>query len=456
MDKSAMRKKRLCGTIAYALCCSLAFVLSGYTWMRSGLISHFNLYIISLLFISGIADTFLLEGSLDIYRLSRMKVLGNWLVRSFSVFFIGFVSYNLIIQRLFDFKSFIDQWLILFSIAGLIKIIFLSFSSHQLKFRRVHYDTILVGSGLKANTILEELKNKLPSQGQNFLGSVGSASISDLKCLGNTDNLETILTQYNIDEVILALEQNQNDILIHILNRLRSVRRELMIRITPDSYDFLMGRIKMDAVYGAALIELPKGKMKLWQSVLKRTLDILSAVLLILVLSPLLIYICIKTWISSPGPILYSQQRIGQYGKTFKIYKFRSMYVDAESFGPQLSFEGDTRCTPWGFTMRKWRLDELPQFINVILGEMSIVGPRPEREYFIQKIKKIAPYYSRILTVRPGITSWGQVKYGYASDINQMVERLKFDLIYVENQSLSLDIKIILYTILVLFQGKGK
>ncbi|MEO5583043.1 MAG: exopolysaccharide biosynthesis polyprenyl glycosylphosphotransferase, partial [Saprospiraceae bacterium] len=265
-----------------------------------------------------------------------------------------------------------------------------------------------------------------------------------------------VLTQYNIDEVILAMEQNQHDILNDILNRLRSVRRELMIRITPDSYDFLMGRIKMDAVYGAALIELPRGKMKLWQSVLKRIADIVVAGVLLLILSPLLIYICIRTRISSPGPMVYSQQRIGRYGKTFKIYKFRSMYINAESKGPQLSFEGDSRCTPWGFTMRKWRLDEIPQFINVLRGEMSIVGPRPEREYFIEQIKKVAPYYSRILTIRPGITSWGQVKYGYASDINQMVERLKFDLIYVENQSLSLDIKIILYTILVLFQGKGK
>jgi lipopolysaccharide/colanic/teichoic acid biosynthesis glycosyltransferase len=160
--------------------------------------------------------------------------------------------------------------------------------------------------------------------------------------------------------------------------------------------------------------------------------------------------------LSSPGPVFYSQERIGRFGHPFRIYKFRSMYTDAEKQGPSLSSDHDPRITPWGRFMRKVRLDELPQFWNVIKGDMSIVGPRPERQFFIDQIVQIAPHYRHLHRVRPGLTSLGQVKYGYAETVPQMVERLKFDILYIENMSMAMDFRVLLYTLKIIIEGRGK
>jgi exopolysaccharide biosynthesis polyprenyl glycosylphosphotransferase len=452
-----MRNIRRRDTIIYFVSSGVSFLLSVYILELFTTSFHYSLLVQSIAFIFGVVDAIFFENTQDIYRLSRMRVASSWFARSFFCMLIFTLLYNGSMKQVsFDFALFFKHWSVWFVVTLITKLIILTWSSYRLKHHVVYYDTLLIGTGDKARHVLNDLQDKLPSQGQHFTGVIGDRSVGDIPRLGELPELPALINANAIDEVIIALEQDQNHHLISILHTLRSQSRDLMIRITPDSYDFLMGRIKIDAVYGAALIELPLGKMRLWQSTLKRLSDLIVSILVLIILLPLIVFIAIKTSLSSPGPVIYTQVRIGRYGIPFKIYKFRSMFIDAEYAGPQLSFDGDARCTAWGAFMRKWRLDEIPQFINVILGEMSIVGPRPEREYFIEKVKNIAPYYTRILTVRPGITSWGQVKYGYASDIDQMVDRLKFDLIYVENQSLTLDIKIILYTILVLFQGKGK
>ena len=189
---------------------------------------------------------------------------------------------------------------------------------------------------------------------------------------------------------------------------------------------------------------------------IKRAFDVVASLILILVCLPLFIYVAIRVKFSSPGPLLFKQERIGKDGIPFTILKFRSMYIDAEKAGPQLSSDNDPRITPFGRIMRKWRLDEIPQFFNLLMGDMSLVGPRPERQHFIDRILEREPLYSHLLKVRPGITSWGQVRFGYASDIDQMLQRMKYDLNYLESMSLSLDIKILFQTALVLIQGKGK
>jgi lipopolysaccharide/colanic/teichoic acid biosynthesis glycosyltransferase len=195
--------------------------------------------------------------------------------------------------------------------------------------------------------------------------------------------------------------------------------------------------------------------MPAWQQNLKGFLDVILAFVALILLSPLFAALAIGVRLSSHGPIFYKQERIGKNGKPFIIYKFRSMYIDAESTGPKLSSKNDSRVTPFGRFMRKSRLDEIPNFFNVLRGDMALVGPRPERSHFIKEIVKQAPQYTQLLKVKPGITSWGQVKYGYAENVDQMIRRMKYDLLYIENMTLYVDLKIMIYTVLTILKAKG-
>jgi len=184
-------------------------------------------------------------------------------------------------------------------------------------------------------------------------------------------------------------------------------------------------------------------------------LDMVLSIISLIVLLPLIIFLVIGVKMSSPGPVLYRQQRVGRFGKHFKIYKFRSMYHNAEENGPELSSKHDPRVTRFGQFMRRHRLDEIPNFINVLKGDMALVGPRPEREYFINKITEQAPHYIHLHKVKPGITSWGQVKYGYAESVEEMIKRLRYDILYIENMSLFVDLKILFYTAITIVKGRG-
>ncbi|MFM8963708.1 MAG: sugar transferase, partial [Sphingomonadales bacterium] len=221
-------------------------------------------------------------------------------------------------------------------------------------------------------------------------------------------------------------------------------------------YSILAGSVDMTNIYGALLIEINPDVMPYWQRSVKRLMDFLFSIIALLCLVPFFIFSAIAVKFSSPGPIFFLQDRVGRGGKPFKIIKFRTMYLDAEKAGPQLSTEGDPRITPIGRFMRKTRLDEFPQFINVLMGQMSLVGPRPERQFYIDQITAIEPQYMHLTRVRPGITSWGQVKFGYAENVEQMLQRMKFDLIYMKNRSLALDLKIMFYTVIIVFKAQGK
>lgn len=258
---------------------------------------------------------------------------------------------------------------------------------------------------------------------------------------------------YNVSQIVLTIPKNNDSFILGLLDRLFPLN--IQVRIMPDTLSYLTSSIRMTDIMAEPLIDMTSPSLSGCSLNTKFLFDKVVSLLAIILLSPLMLALMIGVKRSSEGPIFYKQERIGKKRKPFTIYKFRTMRTDAEKNGPALSSANDERITPFGRVLRKYRLDELPQFWNVLKGDMSLVGPRPEREYFIRQIIEKAPYYCLVFQVKPGITSWGMVKYGYATNLKQMVNRTKFDLIYITNMSVALDLKIIIYTFKTIIKGSG-
>ena len=396
-----------------------------------------------------------------IYKKSRLKDL----IQTVFSCFIGvvFIFFALLLDdRVTTYTNYYTSFFILFSLHFILtyipRLVITSKKVFNIHSNKIYFPTIIIGDGEKSTKIYQDLQNQEISSGNKIIGYLNKSGKENpdfpAPFLGKINQLQEIISQYKIEEIIIALEQEEEN---EIFDIICLAGQDVEIKIPADRKDILMGNVKSNAIFNTPLITVTQGLIAPWQQILKRIFDILISLIAIIILSPVYLITSIIVYTTSKGPIFYKQERIGYKGKPFYMHKFRSMYTNAESNGPMLSSgDKDPRITPFGRFMRKVRLDEIPQFYNVLKGTMSIVGPRPERQFFIDQIVKKAPEYRLLHRIKPGITSWGQVKYGYAESVDEMVERLKYDLIYLENPSLSTDIKILFYTAVIILQGRGK
>lgn len=399
----------------------------------------------------------------NIYKRHRIRDLGETLLISLigsTILFFGLLINDEYAFKSDYYRAYFGLLGIHFVLASIPKLIITSSIVKKIHKGIIGFPTLIIGGNESALNIYKEIKGLKDSPGFQFVGFVSTNGVdrqlkeSDLTYFGGFSEAKKVVENYKVKEIIVAVESSEHDKINSIINEFSDM--DLSIKLIPDTYDIMTGSVRMTAIFGAPLIEVNNDKMPVWQQSVKRIFDVVASLFAITLLLPVFLIVSILIKLGSKGPVFFKQERIGIYGQPFMIFKFRSMVVDAEKNGPQLSSSSDNRITPIGKFLRKTRLDEIPQFFNVIIGDMSLVGPRPERQFFIDQILQVAPHYKHLQRVKPGITSWGQVKYGYAENVDEMVARLKYDILYVENRSLALDAKILIYTVLIVLKGVGK
>ncbi|MGP1514633.1 MAG: sugar transferase [Bacteroidales bacterium] len=401
----------------------------------------------------------------NVYKKSRLKDLGHTFMCSVFgviVIFFAFLLDDYVSTYYNYYFTFVILLTLHFTLTYIPRLILTTITVMKVHRGKIGFATIMIVSDEeRALSLYKDICNQEISSGYIFKGfiTVGQQTFTKLEqtlqCLGPFTDLKKIIEEHNIEEVIIVLDKANESEIYNIIFTVQNPKVELFV--PADRKDLLIGNIKLSAIFSVPLIRISQNLMESWEFSLKRSFDILCGLIAMIILLPSYIAVAIIIKCTSKGPIFYAQTRIGKNGRPFKMYKFRSMYTDAEKNGPMLSNgDDDPRITPFGHFMRRVRLDEIPQFWHVFTGEMSMVGVRPERQFFIDQIVKIAPEYKLLQKIKPGMTSWGQVKFGYADNVDQMVERMKYDLLYLENMSFATDIKILLYTFLIIFQGRGK
>ena len=394
-------------------------------------------------------------------RKSRIQELLTTLassgINTLLIFFLALIN-DVIGVRSADYKMILILWTLIFGLVYLVRAIITNVASRQIKSRKWTFPTLIVGSGSAAVSFANKLNNRRQFSGHDIKGFVNIPGENPVK--GNPlpiyelDEVKEVCEQLGIWELIVVPSREDTHRTMDAINKLFHVG--LPILISPEYFNKMQTPVMISDLYGEPLVNISRSSMSDSGKNIKRAVDIIISIVALIALLPVFAIVALIIKKTSPGPIFYLQERIGLHNKPFQIIKFRSMVQNAELAGkPQLSSDDDPRITPFGRFMRKYRIDELPQFWNVLKGEMSLVGPRPERKFYIDQIIPIVPAYALLHQVRPGITSMGMVKFGYAKNLDEMLERVKYDLMYLNNASLINDLKILIYTIKIVFTGRG-
>lgn len=375
------------------------------------------------------------------------------IIISIGIFFSLLID-DIVVSYEYYYYSLLVLFVLLFSFTYLFRLIVYKTLKRKHRAKQLNINTIIIGTGKNAMQIAKNLQRETDEY--NFVGFVAidnNIHIDREMHLGSLQNIEQIIKDNKVRDAVIALEDYSEQRIFKIINQLYV--HNIDIRFTPSLYEILTGGSRIKMFGTLPLVDITKLNVDFWQLSIKRFIDIVASAVSLLLLLPLFAFFAVRIKLDSKGPVFFRQERIGYLGRSFKILKFRTMFVDAENGVPKLSSPDDDRITKVGRVLRKYRLDELPQFWNVLVGQMSLVGPRPERLFYIRQITEHAPYYCLIYKVRPGLTSWGPIKIGYSDTLEKMIERLNYDIIYVENMSLINDFKILLLTAEVLIKGKG-
>ena len=354
----------------------------------------------------------------------------------------------------------IRYWIFFSSSVILIRWVVRTIQKQLLKKGFGRHNVIVVGTGKNSKYVTEKLLN----HGQKLYNVIGTIKADDeinrdieslVINLGNEKDIKAIISKNPVSDIVIALDNMDHEHVMKLISTINGA--PVSIKIVPDLYEVVSGLARTEQISGVPLIEVNFQESSWSSSGMKRLFDLIFSFLLLIVLSPFFVFVGILIKITSKGPIIYSQERLGYMGKPYWIYKFRSMIVNAEEkSGPVWASDDDPRVTPFGRILRKFRIDELPQLINVFLGQMSLIGPRPERPYFTEKLKEKFPLYERRFRVRPGITGWSQIKHPSDLEEDDVRQKLRYDFYYIENLSLNLDLKILISTIVVVLSGKGR
>lgn len=392
------------------------------------------------------------------FHRSRLKELMttafSCLVNTFLIYF-GMLTNDSLTSRMSTAGTLMVLFILMMAFVYAGRLTITSNTIEKLRKHRWYFNTVIIGNSREAHRTAFNLAHSNTPLGYRIVGHVSVDGERDMKDKEGIrmEDLPEFCRLHDINELIIVLQQKNDEKTLQLLGQLYPLG--ISIRIAPDNLTFVTSGIHMQDIYAEPFVDVTSPRISEASKNIKRVFDVVLSSLALVVVSPIMLGLAIAIRRESKGPVFYRQTRLGYMQRPFEIIKFRSMRIDAEADGPRLSTDDDPRITSIGKTMRKYRLDELPQFWNVIRGEMSLVGPRPEREYFIRQIVDKAPYYTILHQVKPGITSWGMVKYGYASNVDEMVERMRYDLIYLSNMSILVDLKILIHTVKTVVTGKG-